>query len=47
MTKHHNRVKLCDKKFYGKDVRDCGNTIKGLDKILTKLEKEKPDEDKS
>lgn len=45
MNKHHNRVKLCDKKFYGKDVRDCGNTIKGLDKLLSK--KEKPDEDKS
>ena len=33
----YNRVKTCDKKFYGKGVTDCGNTIKGLDLILAKI----------
>ena len=37
--------KSCDPKYYGRGVKNCGNNIKGLDKLLEKLEKEEKDED--
>lgn len=43
------KARKCNPKYYGDGVLDCGNTIKGLDKlVLANLggeNKEKKDED--
>ena len=37
--------KSCDPKYYDRGLHTCGNSIKGLDKLLEKLEKEEKNED--
>ena len=41
MRKPRNRVKTCDPKYYGKKVVDTENNIRGFDKLLEKIDKEK------
>lgn len=37
--------KSCDPKYYGRGLHTCGNSIKGIDKLLEKLKKGEKDED--
>lgn len=41
MAKKGRYIKKCDPKYYGGGVNDCSNTIRGLDKILEKIGKDK------
>ena len=39
-----DKHKTCDPKYYGSGVKNCGNSIRGLEELLKKME-EKTDED--
>lgn len=34
------KYSTCDPKYYGKGVKNCENTIKGLDKLKEKIKNE-------
>lgn len=42
-----NKKNTCDPKYYGNGVNNCGNGIRGFDKILKKLNKEEIKEDEN
>lgn len=44
MSKKYN---TCDPKYYGSGVNNCENSIKGLNELLSKIDKENNDGDKS
>lgn len=39
------KYNTCDPKYYGSGVNNCGNGIKGLDKLLSKIGEGKENED--
>ena len=41
------KYNTCDPKYYGSGVKNCGNGIKGLDKLLSKISGGEENEDKS
>ena len=44
MLKKYN---TCDPKYYGRGVKNCGNSIKGFEKLDKLIKKEKKDEGKN